>query len=92
MFQGLRTVIYHVADLERAKDWYAVLLNTPPYFDEPYYVGFNVGGYELGLHPLETTDTTERTVGVVTYWGVPNAEEAEARPTVAGREKRCIWR
>ncbi|MDP3909203.1 MAG: hypothetical protein Q8Q14_02335 [Gemmatimonadales bacterium] len=22
-----------------------------PYFDEPFYVGFNVGGYELGLNP-----------------------------------------
>ena len=26
-------------------------LGFPPYFDQPFYVGFNVGGYELGLSP-----------------------------------------
>ena len=48
MFQGLRTVIYNVEDLDRAKAWYSQLLAKPPYFAEPLYVGFNVGGFELG--------------------------------------------
>ena len=51
MLQGLRSQIYQVADLEAAKAWYNNLLGTPPYFGEPFYVGFNVGGYELGLQP-----------------------------------------
>ena len=51
MFQGLRTVIYHVDDLEKAKAWYGKALKIKPYFDKPFYVGFNVGGYELGLDP-----------------------------------------
>ncbi len=51
MIQGLRTVIYFVKDLEKAKAWYAQIFNTPPYFDEPYYVGFDIEGFELGLHP-----------------------------------------
>ncbi|MBI5612194.1 MAG: VOC family protein, partial [Gammaproteobacteria bacterium] len=47
MFQGLRTVIYGVNDIGRAKQWYSQALGMTPYFDEPFYVGFNVGGYEL---------------------------------------------
>jgi len=39
MLQGLRTVIYHVDDLERAKGWYGEVLGKEPYFDEPLYVG-----------------------------------------------------
>jgi predicted enzyme related to lactoylglutathione lyase len=77
MFQGLRTVIYAVADLEKAKDWYAQVLSQQPYFSEPFYVGFNVGGFELGLDP----DTSHVTPGnnAVAYWGVPDAKAAYAR-------------
>ena len=46
MIQGLRTVIYQVDDLQAAKDWYSLVLDIKPYFDEPFYVGFNVGGFE----------------------------------------------
>lgn len=52
-FLGLRTLIYKVADLESAKNWYTEALGFPPYFDTPFYVGFNVGGYELGLYPSD---------------------------------------
>lgn len=73
MFQGLRTAIYKVNDLEKAKSWYAAVLGTEPYFDEPFYVGFNVGGYELGLDP----DVESVTPGnnLLIYWGVKNARE-----------------
>jgi catechol 2,3-dioxygenase-like lactoylglutathione lyase family enzyme len=43
MFQGLRTAIYHVDDLDKAKAWYSAVLGKQPYFDQPFYVGFNVG-------------------------------------------------
>lgn len=87
MFQGLRTVIYHVTDMQQAKAWYSALLDTVPYFDEPFYIGFNVGGYELGLQPLEAPDTGAKTVGVVTYWGIPNATEAMTRLKALGAEE-----
>jgi catechol 2,3-dioxygenase-like lactoylglutathione lyase family enzyme len=51
MLQGLRTVIYKAPDLDRAKAWYSETFGIQPYFDEPFYVGFNVGGFELGLDP-----------------------------------------
>ncbi len=71
MMLGLRTAIYHVDDLQAAKEWYAKVLGIDPYFDEPFYVGFNVGGYELGLNP----DTSKVTKGSSSYayWGVKDA-------------------
>ncbi|KGO95200.1 VOC family protein [Flavobacterium subsaxonicum] len=69
---GLRTVTYKVSDIDKAKAWYADAFKTQPYFDEPFYVGFNIGGYELGLQPDEavTGDNT------VTYWGVEDIKAA----------------
>ena len=43
---GLRTAIYRVEDINAAKEWYAKAFETEPYFDEPFYVGFDIGGYE----------------------------------------------
>ena len=72
MFLGLRTVIYRVPDLAQAKEWYADAFGVAPYFDEPFYVGFEVGGYELGLHPYEDGVTIGD--NIVTYWGVADIE------------------
>lgn len=73
MLQGLRTVIYGVSDIARAKAWYSQALGSAPYFDEPFYVGFNVGGYELGLNPNAQPISAE-SAGVVAYWGVEDIE------------------
>jgi predicted enzyme related to lactoylglutathione lyase len=69
MVLGLRTVIYHVRDLDRAKAWYSAAFGVQPYFDQPYYVGFNIGGYELGLDPNAESESPGAG-GVVAYWGV----------------------
>ena len=86
MFLGLRTVIYHVPDLAAAKAWYAAAFGVTPYFDEPFYVGFEVGGFELGLHP----DTGGVTVGnnAVAYWGVPDIDDAYGRLLARGARPR----
>lgn len=78
MFQGLRTVIYHVTDLDRAKAWYTSVLGIEPYFDQPFYVGFNVGGFELGLDP-DKTAYSAGSGGAAAYWGVLNCEAAFSR-------------
>lgn len=64
MFYGLRTAIYHVRDLDRAKEWYGTVLGIRPYFDEPFYVGFDVGGFELGLQPDEPGSSRASTGGI----------------------------
>jgi len=75
---GLRTAIYHVADLQAARDWYTQQFGVAPYFDEPFYVGFDIGGYELGLLPSESSSTGKEE-SVVAYWGVGNIQEAYDR-------------
>jgi lactoylglutathione lyase len=75
---GLRTTIYKVGDIEKAKIWYAAAFETQPYFDEPFYVGFNIGGYELGLQP-EENPTTDKPESVVALWGVNDIEKEYAR-------------
>lgn len=76
MFLGLRTAVYYVNDIDKAKDWYSSVLDITPYFDEPFYVGFNVAGFELGLHPDEGRAKGE---GHIAYWGVDDAEAAHKR-------------
>lgn len=77
-FQGLRTCIYQVDDLEKAKAWYNEVLGFAPYFDQPFYVGYNVEGYELGLIPNESA-TANSEGGVHTYWGVEDVEATYQR-------------
>ena len=79
MFLGLRTVKYEVQDMAKAKEWYTKALGFPPYFDEPaYYVGYNVGGYDLGLVPAPKAETKRAPAGVA-YWGVEDARAAYKR-------------
>ena len=73
MIHGLRTIKYSVSDIEKAKAWYGAVLGKAPYFDEPFYVGFNVGGFELGLDPDPGEDTSGMG-GVVAYWGVDDVD------------------
>lgn len=80
---GLRTVVYMVPDLATAKEWYNNVLGITPYFDEVFYVGYNVGGYELGLHPAEEA-MNKRGHGGTAYWGVDNVQEVYDRLLAAG--------
>lgn len=66
---GLRTAIYKVPDIIAAKAWYSAVFETEPYFDQPFYVGYNIAGYELGLQP-ENNVVSEKPETVLTYWGV----------------------
>jgi len=75
MIQGLRTVIYAAPDLAQAKLWYTEVIGHAPYFDEPYYVGYAVGGFELGLIP----DAQPGGGGAMVYWGVDEIATEFAR-------------
>src|SRR5512139_3362546 len=51
MNQGIRTIIYPVKDIARAKALFQELLGVEPYADAPYYVGFKADGQDIGLDP-----------------------------------------
>ena len=70
-FLGLRSLIYPAKNLETSKTWWTNVLGTEPYFDSDGYVGFNVGGYEIGLNSWSS-----ELHGPITYIGVVDIEAA----------------
>ena len=68
---GLRTIIYPTRDLAQDKVWWEDILGKEPYFDKEFYVGFDAGGYELGIDPK-----AELSDGPITYWGIEDVDEA----------------
>lgn len=73
MNQGFSLFVYPVKDLERAKTLYSKLLGVSPYADTPYYVGFRVGGQEIGLDPHGHTKGMNGPVG---YWHVDDIKQS----------------
>jgi predicted enzyme related to lactoylglutathione lyase len=80
MILGLRTAVYTCADLVAGKAFYAAVVGHPPYFDEPFYVGYAVGGFELGLVPDGPTGMG----GTGVLWGVDDLEAEVARVSSLG--------
>lgn len=81
MTEGIKTVIYPVNDLARAKTLYSTLLGVEPYADEAYYVGFRVDGRDIGLDPHGHRD------GMTAYWQVADIEGTLAQLVAAGAEE-----
>ena len=80
MILGLRTVIYRVElTSSQAKVWYRQAFEVEPYFDQPFYVGFNVGGFELGLDP-DLSEGHARTRRVRSPTGASRSIERGLRP------------
>jgi catechol 2,3-dioxygenase-like lactoylglutathione lyase family enzyme len=77
--QGLGSLIYPSSDVTTAKEWWTEFLGFGPYFDEPFYVGFNVGGYELGIVASE-----EVAIDPTTYWAVDDVADAVAQALSRG--------
>ena len=68
MTQGIRTIIYPVTDITRAKALFRALAGAEPYADEPYYVGFRIGDQEIGLDPHGHSE------GMTAYWHVEDVK------------------
>lgn len=68
--RGLKATIYYVDDIDEAKNWYNQALSIKPYLDKPYYVGYDLEGFELGLEPKKSTKGNN----VIVYWGVSSIE------------------
>jgi predicted enzyme related to lactoylglutathione lyase len=73
MNQGIKTVIYPVEDLAKAKALYTSLIGTPPPMDQPYYVGWKVDGQDIGLDP---NGHSQGMTGPLAYWHVDDIQTA----------------
>jgi len=83
MTTGIRTVIYPVADLTRAKALFGALLGADPVVDAPYYAQFDAGGQAIGLDPHGHRHGQS---GPVAYWHVDDVAAALATLVGAGAE------
>jgi predicted enzyme related to lactoylglutathione lyase len=84
MILGLRSSIHPAPDLAAARSFWSKALGVEPYFDEPFYVGFDVGGFELGLWPAG-----DPALGPLTYWGVDDIDAELARLVALGATQRA---
>jgi predicted enzyme related to lactoylglutathione lyase len=85
MTSGMKTVLYPVKDLAAAKQMYGTLLGVTPDMDEPYYVGFTVGGQHVGLDP---NGHGKGMTGPVGYWHVDDIDAAVAALVAVGAEEQ----
>src|SRR3989442_9652325 len=83
MTEGLKTIIYPVKDTASAKALYRALLGVEPIMDEPYYVGFNVTGQDVGLDPR---GHSQGLTGPLAYWHVADIKASLAALLDAGAE------
>ena len=81
MTEGMRTIIYPVKDVARAKALFGALLGVQPYLDAPYYVGFSAGGQDIGLDPR---GHARGMTGPVGYWHVADIRESVRQLVEAG--------
>ncbi|MFD0898979.1 VOC family protein [Actinomadura sediminis] len=79
--RGIKTVLHPVTDLAKAKAVYTALLGAAPQTDSSYYVGFEVGGQQIGLVP---GGGPQGMTSPVVYWHVPDIEAKVAELTAAG--------
>lgn len=86
MSPTIRSLVIPVSNLDAAKAVYTALLGAP-HTDQPYYVGYNVDGFEIGLNPGD--DTSD---GPVAFADVEDLDAARATLLAAGATERSAPR
>ncbi|MDA8357793.1 MAG: VOC family protein [Actinomycetota bacterium] len=79
--EGIKTVLYPVSDLAKAKAVYSALLGADPQVDSPHYVGFDAEGQHIGLVPAGGPQSPATPVA---YWHVEDIEAKLTEVTGAG--------
>ena len=85
MSPTIRSLVIPVSDLDAAKAVYTALLGAP-HTDQPYYVGYNVDGFEVSLAPDDTAG------GPVAYADVEDLDAARETLLAAGATERSAPR
>jgi hypothetical protein len=63
-------IVYSAKELASTKQIFSKFLGVEPYVNEPYYVGYRVGGLEIGLDP------NAQNVGPITYMDVEDIKSS----------------
>ncbi len=75
MNQGVKTIIYPVKDMAKAKTLFRKILGVEPYADQPYYVGFKIGDQDIGLSPKGQGPMSMAT-GMTAFYHVDNIKQS----------------
>jgi methyltransferase (TIGR00027 family) len=78
MFHGLKTIVYKVPDIEKAKNWYSKVFDTKPILDTSFVVVFLIGDSSFGLSP-NTNATIKVDDSVIAYWEVDDIDSEYKR-------------
>jgi predicted enzyme related to lactoylglutathione lyase len=73
MNQGVKTIIYPVKDMAKAKALFTNLLSVEPYADQPFYVGFKIGDQDIGLVPITSQ---QGKAGMTAFYHVDNIKQS----------------
>ena len=85
MSTAIRSVVIPVTDVAAAKAVYTALLGQP-HTDAPYYVGYNIDGFEVALTPSQDTDSP------VVYTDVDDLDGTRDTLVAAGATERIAPR
>jgi catechol 2,3-dioxygenase-like lactoylglutathione lyase family enzyme len=81
MSPTIRSLVIPVSDLEATKAVYTALLGSP-HTDQPYYVGYNINGFEVALNPAGAGG------GPVAFADVDDLDATRATLLAAGATER----
>jgi predicted enzyme related to lactoylglutathione lyase len=85
MSSTIRSLVVTVSDIDKAKAVYTTLLGAP-HTEQPYYVGYNVDGFEVALTPGDVAD------GSVAYADVDDLDATRVKLLAAGAKERSAPR
>ena len=81
--QGVKTIIYPVKDVAKARQIFNALLGAEPMYEQPYYVGYKVADQDVGLDP---NGHSQGITAAVPYWHCDDINERIAALQAAGAE------
>lgn len=80
MSSSIQSLVIPTTDAEAAKAFLSILAGQP-HTDQPYYVGWNVNGLEIGLNP---GGHGMGMIGPVNYWQVEDVTATQQALVAAG--------
>ena len=78
---NVSSIVIPVKDVAAASTFYRTVFGAEPHTDTPYYVGFNLGGLEIGLNPHGHATGM---VGPTAYHATEDVEASVAELVEAG--------
>jgi predicted enzyme related to lactoylglutathione lyase len=81
MDKSLSSLVFPTSDLAKSKELLSRVLGADPVFDDPHYVGFQVGGLDIGLDP---NGKSRGMTGATPFFEVDDIRETVDALTTAG--------